>query len=205
MNTKTSLLVALAIVTSFLVFTPTAAADDTRVCDPTNAVCVVQNDGSPGDPECDDGYLSSYGVNQKSTGVYVDAGAATAYAQAHETCGHWFLHDQHSYGVNGGAEAGGVSARAYWSAYDTTANPSCNWGAQDRDGTVLGVTATYGAGTYGVVWRDDTTSACGGGSGTETCTTDVFTGALGQDQEIGCPVGAPPSPPSPDVFPYGGP
>lgn len=202
MNPKT-LIVVFGLVTSLLVFTPNAAADDESVCDPTNLVCVVQDDGSPGDPECDDGYLSSYGANQKSNGVYVNGGDANAYVRLDESCGHWFFHDAHSWGLSGGANAGGASANVYWRGYDVDANPFCGWGAENRDGTVIGGNVNDGTDKYGVEWRDETTTACGGGAGSTECTTKVFTGALGEDQDLGCPVGAPPGPPSPDEFPYG--
>lgn len=201
MKSIVSLLVLAALVAGAA---PIASAGDSRTCTPQDAVCLVQNDGLPGDPKCQGGYLSRYGPHMAENAVYVRSAPANGVVRLYEACGHWFIADSYAYGAAADVRTTGGALQASWTEGWTRANPGCNWGQDHfRDRTTVNAVATASGSRAGVTWQDYTQTSCRTGATAYSCSTWIYTAGVAPDTNIGCPVGSPPSPPSPSAVSYG--
>lgn len=165
-----------------------------EVCDVTGTICVVQEDGSPSDPSCDSGYLASYGPVLAQNGVYVD----DLWIRAYEQCAYWFISTDHDYGFRASGSVGGTDILVLWRAYEREANPQCNYGATHLERSDILVRTD----DFELRWGEATESACPSGAGPTECSTTL---QIGSDvEDLDCPLGPPPRPPTPEEFPYGG-
>jgi hypothetical protein len=176
------------------------------VSDPEETVCIVQDDGSGDDQACDEeGHRNHYGRNNAENGAYVDSPTGQddqVFVRAHESCGHWHLHNAHRYGFQAKGEIQDVEVDAQWRSYDVDPNHNCVWNNDYRDGNRLRVLVTVDGETISINWYEQTVEDCETGETHDECQTQIKAGPAGEE-DAGCPAGGPPAPPSPDEFPYG--
>ncbi len=165
-----------------------------EVCDVTGTVCFVQEDGAPNDPTCNAGYLASYGPVLAQNGVYVN----DLWIRAYEQCAYWFLSTNHEYGFRASGSVAGTDILVLWRTYEREANPQCDYGATHLErGDIL-----VRADDFELRWAEATETPCASGTGPTECSTTLRIGS--ETEDLGCPLGPPPRPPTPEEFPYGG-